>query len=213
MATFGSATPIAKIVTGAMPVFVGSGLRVALGAMCLLPFAAQRWRDVRALSRREWALVGAIAVFGMFGFSVLLLYGMRMAQERDPLLVAFLGALPAVPLFIPFALWQWAGFDAGGVGVRPWTALAWYGAGTLALGSWLWYAGIRKVEGFVAAGFMGVMPASALVLSYALLGESFAWLHVAGFGVVFAGVLLISWEHARMHGAHHDEEAESASPA
>jgi drug/metabolite transporter (DMT)-like permease len=45
---------------------------------------------------------------------------------------------------------------------------------------------------------MGVMPASALILSYVLLGEEFQWLHLLGFGIVFAGVLLISWEHARM---------------
>jgi drug/metabolite transporter (DMT)-like permease len=48
---------------------------------------------------------------------------------------------------------------------------------------------------------MGVMPASALILSYVLLGESFRWIHMAGFATVFAGVLLISWEHARMHAS------------
>ena len=47
---------------------------------------------------------------------------------------------------------------------------------------------------------MGVMPASALILSYVLLGEEFRWIHLLGFGIVFAGVLLISWEHARMSG-------------
>jgi drug/metabolite transporter (DMT)-like permease len=52
--------------------------------------------------------------------------------------------------------------------------------------------------GSIAAAFMGLMPVSALVLSYLLLGESFRWAHLAGFGVVFAGVLLMSWEHARM---------------
>ena len=74
----------------------------------------------------------------------------------------------------------------------------WYGAGTLALGSWLWYSGIAKTQGSIAAGFMGLMPVSALVLSYALLGEDFRWTHLAGFATVFAGVLLISREHARM---------------
>jgi len=39
-----------------------------------------------------------------------------------------------------------------------WAALVWYGAGTLALGTWLWYSGVSKAEGAVAAGFMGVMP-------------------------------------------------------
>ena len=283
MATFGSATPVSKIVTGAMPVFVGSGLRVALGALALLPFALRRWDEVARLGGRDWLLVGLISLFGMFGFSALMLYGMKLisgvmgavvmstapavtagasmlflgdsptwrkltaialavagvlllqlgqgggeagggspilggalvfgavcceaaytllgkkASERaDPVLVAFLAAAFAVPLFLPFAAWQWSDFAVSEVGWRAWAAVAWYGAGTLALGSWLWYSGVAKAEGAVAAGFMGVMPASALVLSYVLLGEEFRWLHLAGFATVFAGVLLISWEHARM---------------
>ena len=68
MATFGSATPVSKIVTAAMPVFIGSALRVGLGALVLAPFVAGSWDQVRRLGRRDWALVGLIALFGMFGF-------------------------------------------------------------------------------------------------------------------------------------------------
>lgn len=285
MAVFGSATPVSKIVTGALPVFVGAGLRVALGALVLAPLCARRWPDVRSFDRATWLRIGAIALFGMFGFSALMLLGMGMVsgvagatvmsttpavtaagamiflgegvtwrklvsialavagvlvlhlgqqsgadgggsplvgallvfgavcceavytlvgkrtmEDADPLLVAFLGAALAVPLFVPFALWQWPQVDLAAVGAGAWAALAWYGAGTLAIGSWLWYTGLARAEGSVAAVFMGVMPASALVLSYVLLGEPFRWMHVAGFAIVFAGVLLISWEHARMGG-------------
>ncbi|WP_052120077.1 DMT family transporter [Inquilinus limosus] len=282
MATFGSATPISKIVTSAMPVFIGSGLRVALGAAVLAPFAASSFGQIRSLTGRDWCLVALIAVFGMFGFSVLMLFGMRMtsgvtgavvmsttpavtaagsmllmgdqvtwrkvvavalgvigvvllqlgpgggegggtdvlgailvfaavcceaaytligkvlADRADPVLIAFLGAALSVPLFVPFAVWQWNLFRVQDVGLAQWAALAWYGAGTLALGSWLWYSGLAAAEGAVAAGFMGIMPASALLLSYLLLGEPFHWSHLAGFAVVFCGVALISWEHAMM---------------
>lgn len=283
MAVFGSATPVSKIVTGAMPVFVGSAIRVALGALVLAPFAAQRWGGVRKLGRQDWILVGLIALFGMFGFSALMLYGMKLvsgvvgatvmstapavtaaasmlflgdrttwrklaaialavagvlllqlgqggkpggqggailgaalvfgavcceaaytllgkrASERiDPVLVAFLASATAIPMFLPFALWQLADFSVSDVGWNAWLAVGWYGAGTLALGTWLWYSGVAKAEGAVAAGFMGVMPASALVLSYVLLGEQFRWLHLVGFMVVFASVVLISYEHARV---------------
>lgn len=286
MAVFGSATPVSKIVTGAMPVFVASLLRAALGALVLAPFAWRRRAALRAFSRRDWMLVGLIAVFGMFGFSVLMLYGMRavpgvvgatvmsttpavtagasilflgdaatwrklaavglavagvavlhlggaadggqgagtdgavlgsalvfgavcceaaytllgkrMIARHDPLLVAALAAALSLPLFLPFALYQWDAFAVSDVGTRAWIAAVWYGVGTLGLGSWLWYSGLAGAEGAVAAGFMGLMPASALILSYVLLGEPFRWLHIAGFGTVFAGVLLISWEHARM---------------
>lgn len=285
MAVFGSATPVSKIVTAAMPVFVGAGLRVALGALVLAPFALRRWREIARISRRDWLLVALIALFGMFGFSALMLTGMKMvsgvagavvmsttpavtaaaamlflreaagwrklgaialavagvlvlqlgqqqgggsggggsswlgiglvfaavccetaytllgkrvSERVDPLLVAFLAAALAVPVFLPFMLWQWQDFDIAAVTGRDWAALGWYGAGTLALGSWLWYAGVARAAGVVAAAFMGVMPVSALLLSYLLLGEPFRWLHLAGFGTVFAGVLLMSWEHARI---------------
>jgi drug/metabolite transporter (DMT)-like permease len=256
MAVFGSATPVSKIVTGAMPVFVGSLLRVALGALVLAPFVGGRWHQVRQLGRRDWLLIGLISLFGMFGFSALMLYGMRMvsgvvgavvmstapavtaagsilfmgyaptwrkivaivlavagvlvlhlgqggaeegggpmwlgatlvfgavcceaaytllgkkaAERLDPLLVACLAAALSVPLFLPFALWQSGDFAVGEVDGRAWAGVAWYGAGTLALGSWLWYSGLARAEATVAAGFMGVMPASALILSYVLLGE------------------------------------------
>ncbi|MDY6948034.1 MAG: DMT family transporter [Pseudomonadota bacterium] len=280
MAAFGSATPVSKIVTGAMPVFIASGLRVTLGAAVLLFAARGRLSQIKQIGREDWLCIGLIALFGMFGFSALMLYGMKMIsgtagavvmsttpavtaigsmlflRERpgwraivaialavagvlllqigagrqpqgndwlgiglvfaavcceasytllgkrvsahiDPVLVALLGAVIAIPLFLPFAIWQWQDFDAASIDARIWSALAWYGVGTLAIGSWLWYSGVAKAEGSVAAGFMGVMPASALLLSYVLLDEEFKWLHVLGFGVVFAGVLLISWEHAR----------------
>ncbi|MBO6635312.1 DMT family transporter [Parvibaculum sp.] len=283
MAVFGSATPVSKIVTGAMPVFVGSALRVGLGAVVLAPFAWKARAQVREFERRDWITVCLIALFGMFGFSALMLYGMkmipgvvgaivmstapavtaaasmlffgdsptwrkltaiafavagvlllqlgqgsgegsgsemwlgaalvfaavcceacytllgkRMSEHIDPVLVAFLAAALSIPLFLPFAIWQLSGFDVASVGAGAWAAAIWYGAGTLSLGTWLWYSGLARAEGAVAAAFMGVMPASALILSYVLLGEEFRWVHMAGFGTVFAGVLLVSWEHARM---------------
>ena len=283
MAVFGSATPISKIVTAAFPVYVGSLLRMLLGALILLPFVMCRWHEVRKLGRREWSIVLLIALFGMFGFSALMLYGMslvsgvtgavimstapavtaaasmillgdaptwrklaavalaaggvlilhlargdsetdngenlllgtalvfgavccetaytllgKVVSERvDPVVVAGVAAAVAIPIFLPFAIWQWPEIEISKIGLLAWTAMAWWGAGTLALGTWFWYSGLARAEGAIAAAFMGVMPASALVLSYVLLGEPFRWMHLAGFTVVFLGVLLISWEHAR----------------
>ncbi|MGD1877627.1 MAG: DMT family transporter [Kiloniellaceae bacterium] len=302
MILFGSATPVSKLVTEAMPVAVGSAFRVAVGALVLTPFLIGSWSEVRTLSRRDWLLTGLIAIFGMFGFSVFMLMGMslvpgvtgavvmattpavtaaaaillvgekanwrkiaaialavggvlllylsggsgggaggggpggasgplqewlrgwgnsavlggllvfaavccevtytllgqRVSRDTDPMVVAFLAAALSIPLFLPLAAWEWQSFDPGAVAGSGWLAALWYGAGTLALGTWCWYSGIAKTEGSIAAAFMGLMPASALVLSYLLLGERFAWVHLLGFGIVFAGVLLMSWEHARM---------------
>jgi drug/metabolite transporter (DMT)-like permease len=284
MAFFGSATPVSKIVAEAVPVFVGSALRVAIGALVLAPIAWRRRDELGAMSRRDWVLTAAIALFGMFGFTVLMLYGLRMvsgvtgavvmstapavtatasvvfmgdavtwrkvvaialavtgvltlqlggatdeggtgvswlgialvfgavcceaaytllgkrvSRDVDPVLVAFLAAALSLPVFLPFAIWQWSQVTWGEIGAGVWIAVVWYGAGTLALGSWLWYSGVKRTQGSIAAGFMAVMPTSALVLSYVLLDEPFAWIHLVGFVIVFAGVLLIAREHA-LHG-------------
>ncbi len=87
-------------------------------------------------------------------------------------------------------------------------ALGWWGVGTMALGSVLWHRGVERVSGSTAAGFRGVMPVSALVLSYLLLGEPFVWVHLAGFAIVLASVGLIAWAHASQSC---DQETDEAS--
>ena len=61
----------------------------------------------------------------------------------------------------------------------------------------IWYAGVRKAPGALAAGAMAIMPITALVMSYVLLGEAFRWVHLAGFGLVFAGLLLMIVENTK----------------
>lgn len=126
------------------------------------------------------------------------LMGKALTKNYPPEEIAGLSALIAVIFFIPFCIWQYREVHLAKVSATDWLALAAYGLITMGLGSVLWYKGINQVEGSVAASFMGVMPVSALVLSYILLGESFQWLHLAGFALVFLGVLLMISVHRQM---------------
>jgi hypothetical protein len=72
MATFGSATPVSKIVAGTLPIFVGSGFRVALGAIVLSFAVRDRAAALKKIEARDWWLITLIALFGMFGFSALM---------------------------------------------------------------------------------------------------------------------------------------------
>jgi drug/metabolite transporter (DMT)-like permease len=92
----------------------------------------------------------------------------------------------------------------GHVSPSGWISLAFWGAGTLGLGSILWYKGLQRAEGTIAAGFMGVMPVSALVMSYVLLSEPVRPTHLVGFGIVLLGVLIIAREHAGHSSAQDD---------
>jgi drug/metabolite transporter (DMT)-like permease len=66
----------------------------------------------------------------------------------------------------------------------------------MALGSLLWYRGVQRVAATTAAGFMGVMPVSAVLLSYLLLGEPFSFVHLAGMAAVLGGVAAVARSHA-----------------
>lgn len=126
------------------------------------------------------------------------LMGKALTKNYPPEEISGLTALIAVVLFVPFAIWQGSEIHFEKITWSNWLALAAYGLITMGLGSVLWYKGITRVEGTVAASFMGVMPVSALLLSYLLLGEQFRWLHLAGFALVFSGVLLMISVHREM---------------
>lgn len=277
MALFGSATPVARLVTQEVPPLVAAAVRVVLAALVLGPIAWHRGLRWDRLDGGQKARAIVLAAIGMFGFTVLLAYGMqratgvtgsivmgttpavtaiaavafmgesptwrrwgaiglamagvmalrfgggegfdllgaalvfgavlseatytlvgkRVMDAVDPVGAAALATVLAVPAFLVAAAWEAPGVDWAGLGWKTWAGMAWWGIGTLALGSWVWYVGVRDAPGHVAAAFMGVMPVSALLLSYGLLGEDPRWWHVPGFLLVLGAVALVSWDHAR----------------
>ena len=56
----------------------------------------------------------------------------------------------------------------------------------------LWFEGVARVPASTAAVFTGVLPISAVALSYAVLGEPFLWSHLIGGACVVLGIVLIA---------------------
>jgi drug/metabolite transporter (DMT)-like permease len=131
------------------------------------------------------------------------LIGKRAMRNLSATSVAAIVAAASVPGFLIGIPVEWSEFHPARIAWQDWFAVAWWGAGTMGLGSVLWYAGVKRTKGATAAAYMGVMPISALVLSYVLLGEEFRWLHLLGFGIVLVGVGLVAWSHAA-HSEHKD---------
>ena len=143
-------------------------------------------------------LLGSLLVFGAVCCeATYTLLGKRLTADLSPLAVAVWAAVGAAVLFAPFAVWQAARFDWSRPGWSDWLALLWWGAGTMGLGSVLWFRGMMRVSGTTASGFMAVMPLSALLLSYLLLGEAFAWIHVVGMAAVVAGIAAVAYSDVR----------------
>ncbi|NCC22758.1 MAG: DMT family transporter [Alphaproteobacteria bacterium] len=141
-------------------------------------------------------VLGSLLVFGaVCSEATYTLMGKVTMKTMPPLKLAGLSALLATIMFLPFVIWQAGSVDISSVEAQGWGALAWWGLGTMALGSLLWFNGVEQVPGHISAVFMAIMPVSALVLSYVLLDEAFEWMHLAGFGLTFAGVLVVIYEH------------------
>lgn len=189
---------------------------VTAAAAVLFLGAAMTWRKAGALAL---AVAGGVTVNllrgdGDTGDAVILgalfiaaavcfeaaytLLSRRLSDGLTSIEATFGASLMAMPLFAVLALiFDADPFGYASAGGGPLAALLFWGAATGGLAPVLWFRGVRSAPATMAAASMAVMPLTALVLSYALLGEAFRWAHLLGFGLVFAGVLLMILEHAR----------------
>jgi drug/metabolite transporter (DMT)-like permease len=145
-------------------------------------------------------VIGSILVFGaVLCEATYSLMGKRLTADLDALTIVTAAATLALVLFAPLAVWDAVRFDWSAPTAGQWIGVVWWGAGTMALGSWMWFRGMSQVQAGTAAPFMAVMPVSALVLSYVLLGESFQLIHAVGMALVLAGLAAVIRSGAAVH--------------
>jgi drug/metabolite transporter (DMT)-like permease len=283
-AIFGSATPISQIIGRSFPTFIGSLGRMLIAALLLAPLLIKQRKAFRGLSRRELTSLALITVFGMVGFTLFLIYGLRLTtgvaasvimattpamtavgawlffsesltkvkivalglalvgvvvvnisqfgqdggggwtsivlggllvfgavccqalytlagkpagEQLTPVQITGVTSAAAAVLFVPLALFQVGGFEPRQVEFSSVVALLWWGGGTLVLGTLFMYTAMQEASGLIASAFTGVMPVSALVLSYLLLGEEFRWIHLLGFALVLASIAVMAYADQR----------------
>lgn len=126
----------------------------------------------------------------------------NIVKDIDPLLLTFVTAVISLFMFAVPSFFELSELNITNIPLNVWLSLIWWGAAGMGFASILWFTGVNKVSGSVASGFMGVMSVSSLLLSYIILGEKFEWIHLAGFALVFIGVILISISHAEEGHGH-----------
>jgi drug/metabolite transporter (DMT)-like permease len=170
----------------------GGALAMAIAGVVLINLFVRSGSDQGSAILLGSALV-ALAVHFEAAYTLL---SRKLSDGITSLEATFGATLMAIPIFAALALlFDAQPFDFSSDNQGAWAALLFWGAASGGLAPILWYQSVRQAPGGLTAGAMCVMPLSALVLSYWLLGESFAWLHMVGFGLVFAGLLLIVREH------------------
>lgn len=198
--TIMSAAPAVTAV--AAVVFFGAvmnGRKAGALALAVVGIAAINLLRVGGSGESDAPLLGAALVATAVCFeAAYTLLSRKLPDGISSLETTLAASVVAAPMFVVLALaFDPQPFDLAGASRDAWIALAFWGGATGGLAPVLWYNGVRKAPGALTAGAMAIMPLSALMLSYVLLGETFRWVHLLGFGLVFLGLVLMIVEHAR----------------
>lgn len=138
------------------------------------------------------ALGGNLLVLGaVLAESLFLLLRKAVPEPLSPLAVSTLVTVFGLALFAPGALVEARGFDFAAVGAASWATVAYYGLVVTVAAYLLWFRGVTRVGAGTAGIFTAVMPVSAVGLSALVLGEALGWGHLAGAGLVLAGIWCI----------------------
>jgi len=141
-------------------------------------------------------ILGSLLVFGaVCSATVYSLFAKKVSVDVRPVLLVPLAAWIAVLLFAIPGVYQAVSFDFSSPSTNQWIALFWWGVGPFAVGTMLWFIGLKAVRASTASGFMGAMPASGLLVSYFWLGDQFYWIHLVGCALVLAGIGMVTWAH------------------
>ena len=91
-------------------------------------------------------------------------------------------------LLLPFALLMEPPLPA--LTVQNWIGFAWLGLVGAALTYIVWFRGVARLEPSAVAPLAFLSPVTAVILGWALLGQSLSMLQVAGIGIVIASIWL-----------------------
>ncbi len=158
-----------------------AGLAVAFGGTVLIGIATGQ-------SGSRAGLGAALCVVAALAWAFAVIVQKPVLARVSPLQVTWLGCAAATIACLPFAPKLAAEASNAGAGAIVWTI--YLGLVPTALGFATWSFALRRTS----AGRMGsityLVPAVAIVLGWALLGETPPWLAVAGGAVCLVGVYL-----------------------
>jgi drug/metabolite transporter (DMT)-like permease len=178
----------------------GGTLAVLLTVIGVLVLNVGSGDSASARGPNPW--LGNGLIFGCVMGEALFTIAAKLASRRlSALATAAYVNIFGMITFLPFAIYQALDFDFSAPGWTSWTAIVFMGLGISVFQFMIWFAGVSKVSASTAAVFTGVMPVSAVLLSYVVGGERFIWPHLVGMLCVIAAIIAVTYSHAGTRAA------------
>lgn len=169
------------------------GVMLTIGGVLVVNVLDTPGNDV---ARRP--ILGAVMIFlAVVSEALYTMFGRLIATEATPLAITSWYSIFGAAMFLPFALWELRGFDLASMPASAWIALVYMGAAVGALAVLLWFFGLRQVPASIAGAFTGVMPITAVLSAWLVLGEQIRWPHMVGMALIVLGIVLVARSRGR----------------
>lgn len=130
-------------------------------------------------------VLGAVLAEALFA-----VFSRRLSLTVHPWSMAFGVNIVGFFLFAPLAVVQAMNFAWAGHGWELWGWVVFYSLTASVLSFLLWYRGVSQVPANIAGLFTGLMPLSAALVGFLVLGELLSFGHLVGMGMVIMAILL-----------------------
>lgn len=143
----------------------------------------------------ENPLLGSIlVVLALVSWALYTIGSRRVMKRMSPLTVNWTTLFISILIQIPLLWTDHKVFDSGmaSVPTSGWMALVYVIVFATALGQQAWLYGVSGIGPSRAGIFTNLIPVSSLLLSLAILGESFDMVKVIGIALVLSGVWLVT---------------------
>jgi drug/metabolite transporter (DMT)-like permease len=138
-------------------------------------------------------VLGNLLVFGAVVGEAIFVVCSRVASQRlPPLVVATAISALGFAMFLPVAVLEMRAFPLSRLTLTDWAMIGYYGLLVTVVAFLLWARGVARVPASAASVFTGVLPVSALALSYLALGESVTPAHLLAAALVVAGIVVLA---------------------
>lgn len=194
--TSGIITSTTPAVVALLSIPLGDRLRPAGWLGVLLAVAGVVVVNVFGSAEAESAsrpLLGAALVFlAVVGEALYAVLGKAATASVRPVPMATLVTVYGFVLFLPFAAMDVRDFDPAEVPLKGWVTIVYLAAIVTVVAFALWFQGLQHVPASTAGAFTGLIPVGTILATALFLDEPVRWLHVAGMGVVIAGIVLVT---------------------
>jgi len=164
---------------------------------CTMSFAGVAlvsWTGVKGGAGENPLVGGTLIVLALTSWALYTIGSRRMMERFSPLTVNWTTLMISIVLQIPLLLTNQKMIVHGieSVPLEGWLALVYVVVFATALGQQAWLFGVKGVGPSRAGIFVNLIPVSALVFSFLLLGETIGARELLGIGLILGGVWFVN---------------------